>query len=168
MSCRFFESRRSPKKAPLTLWLNGGPGCSSTTGLLFELGPCSIADDGKNTTLNKHSWNSHSNMIFLDQPVNIGYSYSDDGSTVNTSPVAAEDVYAFIQLFLGRYPEYADAPFHLAAESYGGTYAPNIASVIHQKNAESTKRMPSLPEECRVCCAPRAGVTACTIYLELL
>ena len=70
-------------------------------------------------------------MIFLDQPVNVGYSYSDDGSSVSTSPVAAEDVYAFLQLFLNRYPEYASAPFHLAAESYGGTYAPNIASVIH-------------------------------------
>ncbi|KIP04923.1 hypothetical protein PHLGIDRAFT_31123 [Phlebiopsis gigantea 11061_1 CR5-6] len=136
----FFESRRSPQKAPLTMWLNGGPGCSSSTGLLFELGPCSISDEGKNTTVNKYSWNSHSNMIFLDQPVNVGYSYSDDGSTVNTSPVAAEDVYAFIQLFLSRYPEYASAPFHLAAESYGGTYAPNIASVIHKKNGESALR----------------------------
>ena len=122
------------------MWLNGGPGCSSTTGLLFELGPCSIADDGKNTTVNKYSWNTHSNIIFLDQPVNVGYSYSDDGSTVSTSPVAAEDVYAFLQLFLQRYPEYASSPFHLAAESYGGTYAPNIASVIHKRNKETSLR----------------------------
>lgn len=68
--------------------------------------------------------------------MNVGYSYSDDGSTVNTSPVAADDVYAFLELFLERYPEYADAPFHIAAESYGGTYAPNIASVIHNRNKE--------------------------------
>ncbi|KAI0347644.1 serine carboxypeptidase [Trametopsis cervina] len=132
----FFEARRSAEKAPLTLWLNGGPGCSSMTGLLFELGPCSIADEGKNTTYNPYSWTSHSNMIFLDQPVNVGYSYTDDGSTVSTSPVAAEDVYAFLELFIDRYPQYADAPLHIAAESYGGTYAPNIASVIHKKNKE--------------------------------
>lgn len=133
---RFFESRNSPEKAPLTLWLNGGPGCSSITGLLFELGPCSIADEGKNTTFNPYSWTTHSNVIFLDQPVNVGYSYSDDGSKVDTSPVAAEDVYAFLELFLERYPKYADAPFHIAAESYGGRYAPTIASVIHKKNKE--------------------------------
>ena len=133
---RFFESRRAPEKAPLTLWLNGGPGCSSVTGLMFELGPCRIADEGKNTTFNDLSWNSYSNIIFLDQPVNVGFSYTDDGSTVSTSPVAAEDVYAFLELFLARYPEYAKAPFHVAAESYGGTYAPNIASVIHKKNKE--------------------------------
>ncbi|KAF7289385.1 Carboxypeptidase [Mycena indigotica] len=59
----FFESRDSPSTDPLVLWLNGGPGCSSSTGLLFELGPCSIADDGKNTTFNPHSWNSNANMI---------------------------------------------------------------------------------------------------------
>lgn len=133
-SCRFFESRTAPEDAPLVLWLNGGPGCSSSTGLLFELGPCNIAQEGTNTTHNKYGWNSHANIIFLDQPVNVGFSYSDDGSTVNTSPAAGEDVYAFLELFLTRFPKYAKAPFHLAAESYGGTYAPNIAAVIHREN----------------------------------
>lgn len=87
-------------------------------------------------THNPDSWNEHANIIFLDQPVNVGYSYSSDGSTVNTSPVAGQDVYAFLELFLSRYTKYADLPFHLAAESYGGTYAPNIASIIHKKNQE--------------------------------
>ncbi|KAF8061732.1 carboxypeptidase C [Lyophyllum atratum] len=130
----FFESRNSPKDAPLVLWLNGGPGCSSSTGLLFELGPCSIADGGKNTTHNPHSWNSHANIIFLDQPVNVGFSYADDGTKVSTSPVAGKDVYAFLELFLNRFPEYSKQPFHIAAESYGGTYAPNFANIIYQEN----------------------------------
>jgi cathepsin A (carboxypeptidase C) len=114
--------------------LNGGPGCSSSTGLLFELGPCNIAQDGKNTTFNPHSWNSNANIIFLDQPINVGFSYSDDGSTINNSPAAGKDVYAFLELFLNRFPKYSTQPFHIAAESYGGTYAPNIATVIHQEN----------------------------------
>ncbi|PAV19070.1 serine carboxypeptidase [Pyrrhoderma noxium] len=135
----FFESRSAPEDAPLILWLNGGPGCSSSTGLLFELGPCRIDNEGRDVTYNPHSWNSNANIIFLDQPVNVGYSYSDDGSSVNTSPVAGEDVYAFLQLFLARYPKYANAPFHLAAESYGGTYAPNFANIIHKKNKELLK-----------------------------
>jgi len=94
-------------------------GCSSSTGLLFELGPCSIRNEGKNTTRNPYSWNMHSNMIFLDQPVNVGYSYGD--ASVDTSPVAGQDVYAFLELFVNRFPEYADKQLHLSAESYGGT-----------------------------------------------
>ena len=87
-------------------------------GLLMELGPCSIRNEGKNITRNPYSWNTHSNMIFLDQPVNVGYSYGD--SSVNTSPVIGQDVYAFMELFIKRFPQYAEQPFHLAAESYGG------------------------------------------------
>ena len=83
---RFFESRNSPKDAPLILRLNGGPGCSSSDGLLFEkLGPCSVADGGHNATFNPYSWNTHANIIFLGQPANVGFSYSKDGSNVYTS-----------------------------------------------------------------------------------
>jgi len=133
---RFFESRVSPKYDPLLLWLNGGPGCSSSTGLLFELGPCSITNEGHNTTFNHFSWNHHTNIIFLDQPVNVGYSYADGGTTVDSSPVAGKDVHAFLELFLNRFPQYSEKPFHIAAESYGGTYAPNIAKVIHDANKQ--------------------------------
>ncbi|KAG8966199.1 hypothetical protein FRC03_012317 [Tulasnella sp. 419] len=129
----FFEARKNPSEAPLVLWLNGGPGCSSSTGLLFELGPCSISDKGRNTKRNNYGWNEVANMIFLDQPINVGYSYSEDTS-INNTPAAAEDVYAFLQLFLTRYSEYSSAPFSVAAESYGGHYAPHIASTIYNKN----------------------------------
>lgn len=132
----FFEARNNPDKAPLSLWLNGGPGCSSSTGLLFELGPCRIADEGKSVENNPHSWTNNANMIFLDQPVNVGYSYSEDGDDVNNTPAAAEDVYAMLQLFLQKYTQYAKKPFIIAGESYGGTYIPRIASAIHKKNKE--------------------------------
>ncbi|TFK25756.1 carboxypeptidase C [Coprinopsis marcescibilis] len=136
----FFEARNSPKDAPLVLWLNGGPGCSSSTGLLFELGPCSIADEGRNVTHNPYSWNTHANIIFLDQPINVGFSYADGDKTVNSSPIAGKDVYAFLELFLNRYPEYSTQPFHIAAESYGGTYAPNFANIIYKSNKELAAR----------------------------
>lgn len=135
---RFFESRTAPETAPLVLWLNGGPGCSSSTGLLFELGPCSVHKEGSkvNTSHNPYSWNNHFNIIFLDQPVNVGFSYADDGTTVSNTPAAGKDVYAFLELFLNRYPEYSTQPFHIAAESYGGIYAPNFASVIYKANKD--------------------------------
>ncbi|ORY79276.1 Alpha/Beta hydrolase protein [Leucosporidium creatinivorum] len=128
----FFESRNKPSTDPLVVWLNGGPGCSSSTGLLFELGPCSIANEGQNTTYNKHSWNEVANMIFIDSPVNVGYSYG--GKTVNSSPDTAEDLYAFMQLFYAKFPKFQKNEFHVSGESYAGTYIPNIGSVFHKYN----------------------------------
>jgi cathepsin A (carboxypeptidase C) len=96
-SGRFFESRSSPSTDPLILWMNGGPGTinfryniypyrnagdSSAVGLLFELGPCSIASEGRTTAPNPHSWTNQASMIFLDQPADVGFSYADPGASV--------------------------------------------------------------------------------------
>ena len=135
----FFESRArkaalDKTKEPIVMWLNGGPGCSSTTGWLMEgVGPCTIDKNGTAVKYNEHSWTNKASVFFLDQPVNVGYSYSDGGDVYNT-PQGAEDVYAFLQLFFARFSEYADSPFSIAAESYGGRYAPLYASKIHTEN----------------------------------
>ena len=53
---------------------------------------------------------------------------------MSDTPAAGKDVYAFLELFLNRFPEYSTQPFHIAAESYGGIYAPNFANVIYKEN----------------------------------
>lgn len=136
---RFFESRSSPTEDPLVLWLNGGPGCSSIVGLLLEHGPCLIAEEGNSSRHNPHSWNKNANIIYLDQPIGSGFSYSSDGSTISTSPDAAKDVYAFLELFMHRFPNYSKLPFHIAGESYAGRYIPHIATEIYQHNKELPK-----------------------------
>lgn len=103
-------------------------------GLLLEHGPCLVSDGGNNITYNPYSWNTNANIIYLDQPLNTGFSYSDTNSTVNTTPLASIDVYAFLQLFLTRFEQYASLPFHIAGESFGGRYAPVYASEIHRRN----------------------------------
>lgn len=114
------------------LWLNGGPGCSSLTGLFLELGPASI-NKKLNIVNNPHSWNQNASVIFLDQPVNVGYSYS--GSSVSNTVAAGKDVYALLTLFFHQFPQYAKQDFHIAGESYAGHYIPVFTSeILSHKN----------------------------------
>lgn len=123
----FFESRNDPENDPVVLWLNGGPGCSSLTGLFLELGP-SFINEKLEVVHNPHAWNNNASVIFLDQPVNAGFSYS--GSSVTDSVAAGKDVYALLSLFFHQFPEYAKQDFHIAGESYAGHYIPTFTSEI--------------------------------------
>ncbi|KXS10435.1 peptidase S10, serine carboxypeptidase [Gonapodya prolifera JEL478] len=134
----FFESKRDPKTDPVTLWLNGGPGCSSMTGLLMELGPCRPTPGGAGVVPNNYTWNSVSSVLFLDQPVNVGFSYSDDGKDkALDTEAAAKDVYAFLLIFFSTFKRYNPLDFHVFGESYAGHYIPAIGGVIIEGNKDA-------------------------------
>ena len=64
--------------APLLIWINGGPGCSSLFGLFFENGPYNISSTGK-LVANPYTWARAANMLYIDQPVATGLSYREVG-----------------------------------------------------------------------------------------
>ncbi|WYZ39540.1 hypothetical protein EsH8_III_001454 [Colletotrichum jinshuiense] len=134
----YFESLNDPENDPLSLWMTGGPGGSGLVGLMLELGPCLINDNGTGTVHNPHAWNSNSSMIFVDQPAGTGLSYYDEGVTQPvTSFMAAEDMNVFLRIFYEAFPHLAALPFHIVGESYGGHYIPTLAAEIVHYNNES-------------------------------
>ncbi|KAG9007868.1 hypothetical protein FRB94_013924 [Tulasnella sp. JGI-2019a] len=136
----FFLSRNRPDADPLLMWINGGPGSSSSVGLFMELGPCSVDPVTANKTIwNPYSWNNNASIFFLDQPVGVGYSYADYGITISRTEEAAKDVYAFIFLFLEHFDTFKGREFHLTGESYGGRYLPVFASTIVDNNPKIIK-----------------------------
>ncbi|CAD6973290.1 unnamed protein product, partial [Tilletia controversa] len=142
---QFFESRSNPDKDPLLLWTNGGPGCSSAVGLFQELGPCTVplrngamplGPPINATRWNPHSWNSQSSIIFIDQPVDVGYSYTRYGVHTYDADQGAKDLYAFLRIFFSAFPRFGPNEFVLTSESYGGRYAPRYAAEIVDRNAD--------------------------------
>ncbi|KAH8102234.1 serine carboxypeptidase [Cristinia sonorae] len=135
----FFAARKNPDTAPLAIWLNGGPGSSSMIGLFQENGPCRINNDSSTVSLNPNSWNEVANMLYIDQPVGVGFSHGS--TTVGTSEAAASDVWKFLQIFFAdsRFSKFQKNEFAIWTESYGGHYGPTFAAYFLQQNAAIAK-----------------------------
>ncbi|XP_038693672.1 serine carboxypeptidase-like 20 [Tripterygium wilfordii] len=134
----FVVSEREPKNDPIVLWLNGGPGCSSFDGFVYEHGPFNF-ETGKphgslpTLRLNPYSWSKVSNIIYLDSPVGVGFSYSK-GKTkyVTGDRKTAIDTHTFLVKWFKLYPEFVNNSFYIAGESYAGVYIPTLAVEIIQ------------------------------------
>jgi serine carboxypeptidase-like clade 2 len=72
------------------------------------------------------------NVIFLESPAGVGFSYSNTSSDYDKSgdKRTAMDSYNFILNWLERFPEYKGRDFYIAGESYAGHYIPELAAVI--------------------------------------
>ncbi|KAL4518207.1 hypothetical protein Ndes2437A_g04505 [Nannochloris sp. 'desiccata'] len=126
------SSSPQPDKDPLVLFLNGGPGCSSIGGgFLSELGPFYPTPEGVSLVKNDYAWNQLANVVFLESPAFVGWSYSNTSEdAVVGDERTAKDTYEFLLRFLTRFPKYQDRPFWLAGESYAGHYLPNLSVEI--------------------------------------
>jgi serine carboxypeptidase-like clade 2 len=95
------EAATNPETAPLVRFFNGGPGCSSVGGGMFEeLGPLI---PGANGTLrvNPYSFNTAANVLFIESPVGVGFSFSKTNSDYTSSDAStAQDNYVAMQVFL--------------------------------------------------------------------
>jgi carboxypeptidase C (cathepsin A) len=129
--------------APLVFWTNGGPGCSGLIGFMTEQGPFR-PDKSGNIYPNEYAWNKVANMVFLEQPVGVGFSYSDNNDDYKIGDdQAAKDNLATILGFLKRFPNFAKSPLYITSESYGGHYMPTLADAIINYNdaSDSSNRL---------------------------
>ncbi|TYI72064.1 hypothetical protein E1A91_D07G033300v1 [Gossypium mustelinum] len=133
----FTEATTVPEKKPLLLWLNGGPGCSSVAyGASEEIGPFRINKTGSSLYLNKYSWNMEANILFLESPAGVGFSYTNTSSDLKDSgdDRTAQDALIFLTRWMSRFPAYRHREFYIAGESYAGHYVPQLAKKIHDYN----------------------------------
>jgi carboxypeptidase C (cathepsin A) len=104
-------------------------------GLFQENGPCKFPLGGSSSTPvnNTYSFNNYANMIYIDQPIGVGFSYGTDD--VTSTVTAAPEVWKLIQAFYSSFPQYESRDFGIFTESYGGHYGPEFAKYIQDQNA---------------------------------
>ncbi|WOL09813.1 serine carboxypeptidase-like 34 isoform X1 [Canna indica] len=138
----FFEATNDAEKKPLLLWLNGGPGCSSIGyGAAEELGPFIMQKGVPELRFNQHSWNKEANLLFLESPVGVGFSYTNTSSDLQAlgDKITAEDSYIFLVNWFKRFPQFKSHDFYIAGESYAGHYVPQLSEKIFDENKKASK-----------------------------
>jgi serine carboxypeptidase-like clade 1 len=90
---------------------------------------------------NPYTWNNVSNVLFLEAPAGVGFSYADTpgGLIQNDTTNAIDNLNAIIQFFQG-YPEYLQNDFYIAGESYAGIYVPTTAYNVYQYNKQNPSK----------------------------
>lgn len=114
---------------PLIIWLQGGPGASSTGyGNFAELGPLNMNLETRNYT-----WVKNANILFIDNPVGSGFSYADtiDVLCKNNTQIA-EDLVEFMTQFYESLPAFKKVPLYIFGQSYGGKMAVEFALQLHR------------------------------------
>lgn len=124
----------APETKPVVLWLNGGPGSSSTLGFLQELGPLLLNNTG-GLHANPYAWTKLANVFAIESPVGVGYSYCSaqkEGKVCqNTDKFTASTARAaMVDFFKTKFPELAQNDFFITGESYAGVYIPTLAKEI--------------------------------------
>ncbi|KAF5766713.1 putative peptidase S10, serine carboxypeptidase, alpha/Beta hydrolase [Helianthus annuus] len=136
----FIRSESDPDHDPLMLWITGGPGCSSITGLLYEIGPIQFEAMHYNgslptLTLTPNSWTKMASIIFLDIPVGTGFSYArTKWASRSTDNLLSERAYEFMRKWFEGHPEFVSNPFYVGGDSYSGVPVPIITHLISDGN----------------------------------
>eukprot|EP01118_Nematostelium_gracile_P019530 TRINITY_DN907_c0_g1_i1.p1 TRINITY_DN907_c0_g1~~TRINITY_DN907_c0_g1_i1.p1 ORF type:complete len:479 (-),score=152.38 TRINITY_DN907_c0_g1_i1:35-1450(-) len=125
----YVKTTSSNPNAPLVFWYQGGPGCSGLGGLFTEHGPFVPTTSG-GLEDNPLSWHQWANMVYLESPAGVGFSYVQDGNPNTGDNQTASDNFNFIEGFLKTYPDVVGKSIYLTGESYGGVYIPTLANQI--------------------------------------
>ena len=119
------------------MWLNGGPGCSSLGGLITEHGPIVLSrNETQGVILNPYTWATHANMLYIEGPPGVGFSYCreqlGDPNFVCSSDddLASSATLDALRSFFHKFPAFLHRDMYITGESYAGVYVPTLAKRV--------------------------------------
>ena len=122
-----FNQTQVSASAPLIVWLEGGPGCSSAFGNHVQFGPVTINKDNSSSNFsfgkNPLTWNQYAHLLYVDQPTGTGFSQAN-GLNVSSTAQSSKHFQAFLARFYQLFPEMMKHPLYFVGESYAGKYIP--------------------------------------------
>ncbi|KIR43274.1 carboxypeptidase [Cryptococcus deuterogattii 99/473] len=127
-----FQPKLGEPSEDITIWFNGGPGCSSLGGWLQENGRWTWQPGTLQPALNPYSWVNLTNMLWVEQPIGTGFSRGTPKST--TQEETAQD---FIKWFKNFQDVFGISNYRIfvSGESYAGRYVPYIgAAMLDEQN----------------------------------
>ncbi|WVQ80585.1 hypothetical protein IAT38_002690 [Cryptococcus sp. DSM 104549] len=126
-----FQPKLGEPSEDLTIWLNGGPGCSSLNGWLQENGRWAWSSGTFAPVENPYSWVNLTNMLWVEQLIGTGFSTGTPKAT--SQEETAQD---FIKAFK-RFEEtfgISNYKIYVTGESYAGRYVPYISAAMLDQN----------------------------------
>ena len=83
--------------------------------MFTEHGPFRPLPDGKSLEMNPFAWNKFANIIYLEAPIGVGFSYATNPAYKYQSndSTTAHDNYVFLQNWLMKFPEYRVNDFYV-------------------------------------------------------
>jgi len=135
----YFPAQSGDASAPTILWLNGGPGFSSLFGMFNEIGPFYVSTDNfPALEALPFTWNKDYNLVFMDNPVGVGFSYTEDSMGYSRyEEQVADNLYSAVSQFFQLFPNLQKNDFYFAGESYAGKYVPSACYKIWQMSQQS-------------------------------
>lgn len=102
------ESQDKWNKDPLLIWLHGGPGCSAMMAFVMDHGPCVFDENNDTIFENPFPWNKRANVLYIEGPAGVGYSYAQTTADKQFNDiVAADDFLKALNSFFVKFPEFA-------------------------------------------------------------
>jgi carboxypeptidase C (cathepsin A) len=83
--------------------------------------------------VNPFSWNRQANMLYIEAPAGVGYSYCDETiSACNThnDQLTADENLTAVLAFFEKFPEFGRNDLYISGESYAGIYVPWLSYSI--------------------------------------
>ncbi|VFQ65090.1 unnamed protein product [Cuscuta campestris] len=110
-------------------------------GAATEVGPLRVEEGGDALRFNNYSWNREANLLFLESPVGVGFSYTNTSSDLAAidDNFVAQDSYNFLANWFQRFPQFKNHDLFIAGESYAGHYVPQLAEIIFDRNKDKKK-----------------------------